>query len=320
MTLKGLLETLISKGILLPNQTINDFDIENKQHKKFYLENADLIFQSKSHNNEQAKIDSLNKPNKIHIIVSSNNEKQYFFKGRQLTPLSKSINKVFKNGELVEDFSMLLCDFWEDINFNNTQNQGGVGFPAGKKPEELLYRMIDMITSENDLVLDFFVGSGSTAAVAHKMNRRYIGIEQMEYIETLPNNRLVNVIQGEQGGISKSVNWKGGGSFVYMELAQANQHFVEQIEAADTEGVLLEIWERMKTEAFISYKVTADMIDKNIKEYEALSFDNKKRFLIETLDKNLLYVPHCDMESKEFGLNEADKAATKVFYKLKNEA
>ena len=60
------------------------------------------------------------------------------------------------------------------------------------------------------------------------------------------------------------------------------------------------------------------MIDKNIKEYEALSFENKKRFLIETLDKNLLYVPHCDMESKEFGMSETHKAATTVFYNLKN--
>lgn len=150
------------------------------------------------------------------------------------------------------------------------------------------------------------------------MNRKYIGIEQMDYVETISIERLKNVINGDTSGISKSVNWQGGGSFVYMELAKANQHFVEQIEAANTEGVLLEIWERMKAEAFISYKVTPDMIDKNIKEYEALSFEDKKRFLIETLDKNLLYVPHCDMESKEFGMKETDKAATTVFYNLKN--
>ena len=80
----------------------------------------------------------------------------------------------------------------------------------------------------------------------------------------------------------------------------------------------MQIWERMKAEAFISYKIKLDTIEKNIKDFEALSLENKKRFLIETLDKNLLYVPHCDMESKEMGMSETDKVATKVFYNLKN--
>ena len=89
---------------------------------------------------------------------------------------------------------------------------------------------------------------------------------------------------------------------------------------ADTEGVLLDLWEQMQSEAFISYKVTPDMIDKDNADYAALSFEDKKRFLIETLDKNLLYVPHCDMDDKTFGLSDTDKAVTTAFYNLKNEA
>lgn len=82
-----------------------------------------------------------------------------------------------------------------------------------------------MSTKESDVVLDYHLGSGTTAAVAHKMNRQYIGIEQMDYIEELVVNRLKNVINGEQTGISKDVNWTGGGSFVYAELKNDAQDF-----------------------------------------------------------------------------------------------
>jgi adenine-specific DNA-methyltransferase len=205
-------------------------------------------------------------------------------------------------------------------SFGNCRLEGGVEFRAGKKPEELLKLIIHHFSNVGDIVLDYHLGSGSTCAVAHKMDRKYIGIEQLDYNNSDSVVRLNNVIQGEQSGISKETNWQGGGSFVYMELAKANQHFVEQIQAANTEGVLLELWEQMQAEAFISYKVTPDMIDKNNTHYEALSFEDKKRFLIETLDKNLLYVPHCDMEDKAFGLTDTDKAVTTAFYNLKNEA
>src|SRR5690606_26721740 len=107
----------------------------------------------------------------------------------------------------------LVCDFWDDIDFNNSQNEGGVSFPAGKKPEKLLYRIIDMVTDEGDIILDFFAGSGTTLAVAHKMNRQYIGIEQMDYINDITIKRLTNVINGENRGISKAINWQGGGDF-----------------------------------------------------------------------------------------------------------
>lgn len=88
------------------------------------------------------------------------------------------------------------------------------------KPEALLKRIIELSTNENDLIMDFHLGSATTCAVAHKMNRRYIGIEQMDYIEDVAVERLKKVIDGEQGGISKAVNWQNGGSFVYAELKQ----------------------------------------------------------------------------------------------------
>ena len=93
-----------------------------------------------------------------------------------------------------------------------------VGFGTGQKPEELIKKLLEATTNEHDIVLDFFSGSGTTGAVAHKMNRQWIMVEQMDYIETITKERMKKVIEGEQGGISKSVNWQGGGEFVYFEL------------------------------------------------------------------------------------------------------
>ncbi|HLG40580.1 MAG TPA: site-specific DNA-methyltransferase [Chitinophagaceae bacterium] len=97
---------------------------------------------------------------------------------------------------------------------------------ATPKPEKLLKRIIELTTREGDLVLDFFLGSGTTTAVAHKMKRQYIGIDQMDYIEDVAVNRLRKVIAGEQGGVSAELNWKGGGGFKYVELMKPDKNKV----------------------------------------------------------------------------------------------
>ena len=123
------------------------------------------------------------------------------------------------------------------------------------KPEKLLYFIIEQSTQVGDIVLDYHLGSGTTAAVAHKMERQYIGIEQMDYIETISVERMKKVIEGEQRGISKSVNWQGGGSFTYFELKKHNQNFIEQIEIAKDTKTLLKVWEEMKKESFLNYNL-----------------------------------------------------------------
>ncbi len=89
------------------------------------------------------------------------------------------------------------------------------------KPEKLLFNALSIATTKNDLVLDSFLGSGTTAAVAHKMNRRYIGIEMGEHAQTHCQTRLKKVVDGEQGGISKAVDWQGGGGFRFFKLGEA---------------------------------------------------------------------------------------------------
>ncbi len=189
----------------------------------------------------------------------------------------------------------------------------GVNF-TNSKPESIVTFFIRAITKENDLVLDFFLGSGTTCAVANKMNRRYIGIEQIESNVAEAIKRMGKVIEGEQGGISKSVNWQGGGSFVYCELANANGKFVDEIEAATTTAQLTDIWNRMKATDYLNYKVDIKEVDANAADFEALSLEDQKRFLVECLDKNLLYVPFYDIDSNEYGVTDEDKRLTREFY------
>ena len=185
------------------------------------------------------------------------------------------------------------------------------------KPESVVAFFIKSITVEKDIVIDFFLGSGTTAAVAHKMNRRYIGIDQMDYIEDTACNRLTKVIEGEQGGISKSVNWQGGGSFVYCELAKANQQFADDIEHASSSEELVTIWEQMQETGFLSWKVNPKEINANADDFTTLTIEDQKRFLIECLDKNLLYIPYSEIDNAEFGISENDKKINNQFYQTK---
>lgn len=182
------------------------------------------------------------------------------------------------------------------------------------KPENLIKTIIEIATDEGDIVLDYHLGSGTTAAVAHKMNRRYIGCEQMSYIKTLCVERLKKVIEGEQGGISQPVNWQGGGSFVYCELATANQRFADDIYKADSIEELKQIWAEMQDSGFLSWKVDPKAFNENVREFEALTLDEQKLFLIECLDKNLLYVPLSEIDNQEFAISDSDKKLTAEFY------
>jgi adenine-specific DNA-methyltransferase len=118
--------------------------------------------------------------------------------------------------------SSLLCDFWSDINTGKLFNEGGVEFSNGKKPEFLIARIFNLFTEKNELVLDCFGGSGSTFAVAQKMNRKWIGIEIGNHADTHIIPRLNNVLVNDnKGGISEVENWSGGGDFKYFHLGES---------------------------------------------------------------------------------------------------
>ena len=185
----------------------------------------------------------------------------------------------------------------------------------GQKSEKLIERIIDAHVKPGDIVLDFFAGSGTTGAVAHKKNIQYILCEQLEKHIDIMKRRLVEVIKGEQSGISRRNNWKGGGSFVYCELAKSNESFMEEIEQASSSETLKLIWKKIQETGFLSYRVKIENINESVSDFEALELEDQKRFLIECLDKNMLYIPLSDMESEEYKISEEDKRHTNEFYK-----
>ncbi|AYZ11286.1 site-specific DNA-methyltransferase [Chryseobacterium arthrosphaerae] len=191
-------------------------------------------------------------------------------------------------------------------------------FSGGQKPEALLKRIIEMCTDKNDIILDFHLGTGTTVVAAHKLNRQYIGIEQMEYIEELTCDRLYNIIKGNQTGISKSVNWQGGGSFIYLELKKYNQTFIEKIEEAKEEKTLLQIWEEMKAKSFLNYNVDIQKQEQHIEDFRTLSLQKQKQHLCELLDKNQLYVNLSSLNDKNFECTPEEQRVTREFYQLKN--
>ena len=189
----------------------------------------------------------------------------------------------------------------------------GINF-SFSKPESVVAYFVRAVTKEDDWVMDFFVGSGTTAAVAMKMKRHFIAVDQMDYIGTETLKRLRKVIEGEQGGISTSVGWQGGGSFVYCELAKSNALFMDEINAAKKEDTLKDIWKRMQETGNLNYKVNPADITESAEDFKALSLEDKKRFLLECLDKNLLYIPVSEVDSEEYSLDAEDKRLTQEFY------
>lgn len=215
--------------------------------------------------------------------------------------------------EEMEEKGKKLEDWWVDIYSTDRKRDELVGL-SGQKPEALLERIIKTATNEGDIVLDFFAGSGTTGVVAHKINRKYILVEQIDDQVKKIFTRLSDTIKGKQSGISKDVNWKGGGSFVYAELAQANQLFVDKIQDSKNTKELLKVWDEMKKTAFLSYKVKPEEIDATKKDFESLSFEDQQKFLISILDKNLLYVPYSEIEDKTYKVSKEDIALNNKFY------
>ncbi|GAA8934100.1 site-specific DNA-methyltransferase [Helicobacter pylori] len=182
----------------------------------------------------------------------------------------------------------------------------------GQKPESLIQRILEVSTNENDLVLDFFAGSGTTCAVAHKMKRRYIGIEQMDYIETITKERLKKVIEGEQGGISKKCGFKGGGSFVYAELKEVNLEIKKQILNAKSKSECRKIFETL-SERFLK-RADCKTGEINSEEFHNLDLNEQKRIYCACLDSNEDYLNLGDMDEDAWGIDAITKKYNEIFY------
>ena len=207
---------------------------------------------------------------------------------------------------------------WRETNTNTSatkhqQELFGEEVFTNPKPEELIKRVLELSTNEGDLVLDFFMGSGTTAAVAHKMNRQYIGIEQMDYIETVSIERLKKVIDGEQGGISQDVAWSGGGSFIYAELMDKNATFIDAVLNSKHPDELKAIFDNLKSTLDFDFRVDLQEVDQSIWDED---FEMQKKILVKIIDKNQLYhnYSEIDDETIKSQLSQSDYDFNKSFY------
>ena len=144
------------------------------------------------------------------------------------------------------------------------------------------------------------------------MNLQYIGIEQMDYIETISVERLKKVIEGEQGGISKDINWQGGGEFVYCELKNNPQDYKNKVIEVQTTEELLELLKIAKKSSFLSYRIDPKKLKE--KEFLELSFAEQKQLLFEIIDQNNLYVNFSDVDDDNYRISEYEKKLNKEFY------
>lgn len=196
------------------------------------------------------------------------------------------------------------------------------------KSESLLKYVIEISTQPGDLVMDFFAGSGTTLAVAHKMGRRWVGIEQMDYIESITKERLCKVILGEQGGVSKAVGWNPleqnllekdslPNAFVYAELMPLNEAYKKLIIDANEQSIS-DVIARMQKNAFLDYRVDfARAVADG--DFLSLSLDDKKKILLQCLDNNLSYVPFSEIKDSEFGISDDVIGANEALYKGRNQ-
>jgi len=246
----------------------------------------------------KSKLKALENDNRLYITDKTIREKYY-------------LNERLEIGKQIDNF-------WGDVGNMNRNSDISYGL-SGQKPEKLIERIIGLGTSEGDIVLDFFLGSGTTVSTAHKMRRQFIGVEQLDYGKNDSVMRLQNVIKGDQSGISKSVKWQGGGDFIYCELMKYNEAFMVRLQAAKSSKELLKILREIAEDSFLNWYINPAMPEEAVKDFEALGkeengLEKQKRLLAELLDKNQLYVNLTEIDDAQFKVSKEDKILNKAFY------
>jgi len=291
-------EIIWDTQVLSGYKTIANNWIRGHDSILFYTKTSDFIFNKQKMPHRKEYLERFNKTDEY--------GRQYF-DGRGTVLY---LDEIIEKGKPVGDV-------WYDImSFQQIPTaKERVDFGT-QKPEALLRRIIQASTDTNSIILDFFAGSGTTGCVAHKLNRKYIMIEQMDDQITAMLHRLGKIVKGkDNGSLATSIDWKGGGSFVYCGLAKCNQNFADKIIAAKTDKEAITLLKEVLATGFISHKVFPSDITEAADEFADLSLTDKKRFIHELLDKNMLYVNLCDMDDKDYAISKEDKAFTNSFYK-----
>jgi len=303
----------------------------NTMQAEYALNQADRVFRLTSISEKagsdvkRVRDDSKLNPEAIYKVEREKQYDVYITKGQEISFYSKKVRIL--DGK--KSVSIQATNIWNDTPYEGIASEGNVKLKGGKKPERLLKRVIEMASNPNDIVLDFFLGSGTTCAVAHKLGRKFIGIEQLDYINELAIPRIQSVIQGEQSGISKAIKWSGGGSFVYAILMELNQIFINKIDQASTKEELADLWNELDNNADLNFqldkeKLTNELLKEHDEEkgsitFNDLTFEEQKEIFKKALDKNQLYVPYAEIEDANVIISDNDKSFNHSFYSNEGE-
>ncbi|ANU08702.1 site-specific DNA-methyltransferase [Paraurantiacibacter namhicola] len=198
-------------GRLSPSNALKKFYVDNAKH---LMRLAEISDSGAGEDIVNLKYKSLERKGQVLKMARVNHDDVIVLDGQQVLTYDKNIHEI----DGVQTPARMLTNIWDDISWEGIAGEGGVRLKKGKKPEKLIRRCLQLITVPGDLVLDSFLGSGTTAAVAMKMRRRLIGIERGQQAETHCHKRLVKVCQNDASGISKLEGWKGGGEFAFYRL------------------------------------------------------------------------------------------------------
>lgn len=276
-----------------PNQ---QYEIVNPKTGKVYLPNEGCSWK-----NDYDKFQELLKDNRIIFGATGESgpqRKRFLYEAKERGKVVKTI--------------------WDDAGTttNGTQHLKklfGKNVFSNPKPEQFIKKILELSTKEGDLVLDYHLGSGTTCAVAHKMRRKYIGVEQMNYIESITLERMKKVILGEKGGISEETKWNGGGTFVYCEILEDAKNLMKMIDDSN-ESNIDGLKKLIYTDERIIPYVNRYELENLDFEFEQLDFDEKKIVLKKLINKNKLYVNDSDIDDSRYNVSENDKKFTSSFY------
>jgi len=264
------------------------------------------------------------------------NGKEFTWKTKPDTFEERNINGFFvakKEGQEVKIYhkfyeQQVLKNIWIDKRyfpeFQGTQLlKKLLGKSAFSYPKSL-YAVLDtlkIMTKEDDIILDFFAGSGTTGHASIELNRqdggnrRFILVEQIDEHQKVINKRIKKVIEISEKQRKLDNFDKAGINYLYCELKELNEEFVQKIEKANDLKELLKIWEEMKQHAFLSYRVDPKLFDANIEEFKKLFAEEQKKLLIECLDANNLYVNYSEIKDSQYKISKEDIELNNKFYR-----
>jgi adenine-specific DNA-methyltransferase len=306
--------SIVSVKHLMKTESLSDIEVYTKYFDKvFRTQDAQSSIRHKV-------VDATNKSGDLYSIsyipISGTNKGKltelFYYKNELVNHLTNVA--VIEKKALIK--KTILGTLWDDIGWDGIANEGGVQLKFGKKPERLLHRIIEMCTNVGDIVLDYHLGSGTTAAVAHKMNRKYIGLEQMNYGKNDSLVRLTNVINKDETGISKQVAWVGGNSFISCDIAVSNLLVINNINSSSSTKELMVLWSTLKKTDYLSFRISPIVMSNIDNLFKSSDLSILKEMLISLFDFNQHYICFSDIEDSAFSDLKLNVSLNEKFYSL----